>query len=181
MKIALAQIKPITVMSIFYKKRKFVLFHSYFPRGFLFKLCLRLKILPGANSFLSKEIKYPQAMNRNDLDNLNIKSKGDSNIKSFESFLSDNILKDLPIAYLEGYKALIKIQSKLFDAENIFTANAHFASELFKVWSAEQKSKGSKLIISTQLAQFVSGSSGSCLFNKIAKPFSLVAMRTIFK
>jgi len=134
---------------ISYRKRKFVLFHSYFPRGFLFKLCLRLKILPGANSFLSKEIKYPQAMNRNDLDNLNIKSKGDSNIKSFESFLSDNILKDLPIAYLEGYKALIKIQSKLFDAENIFTANAHFASELFKVWSAEQKSKGSKLIISS--------------------------------
>lgn len=134
---------------IFYKKRKFVLFHSYFPRGFLFKLCLRLKILPGANSFLSKEIMYPQAVNRDDLSKFNINSKGDWNIKSFENFLSNNILKDIPVAYLEGYRALFEIQSELFDAENIFTANAHFASELFKVWSAEQKLKGSKLIISS--------------------------------
>ena len=134
---------------ISYKKRKFVLFHSYFPKYFLFKLLLRLKVLPGANSLLSREINYPKAINRNDLSKMKLNSIGDSSAKDFEGFLSHNILQDIPIAYLEGYEALINLQSELFDVENIFTANAHFASELFKVWSAEQRLKGSKLIISS--------------------------------
>ena len=61
---------------------------------------------------------------------------------SFESFVSDNILYDIPICHLEGYDVLHKIQAGLYQAENIFTANAHFGNELFKVWAAEQKENG---------------------------------------
>ncbi|MDG1203239.1 MAG: LIC12162 family protein [SAR86 cluster bacterium] len=131
------------------QNRKIILFQSYFPRIFLFKLSMRLKILPGVNSILGQEINYPNASDRSKIGKIEPYFANDTSKEQFSRFLAENILADLPVSYLEGYKELLTVQSKLFNAENIFTANAHFACELFKVWSAEQKLKGSKLIISS--------------------------------
>ena len=110
---------------------------------------MRLKILPGVNSILEQEINYPNTSDRSKIGKIEPYFVNDTSKEQFSRFLAENILADLPVSYLEGYKELLTVQSKLFNAENIFTANAHFACELFKVWSAEQKLKGSKLIISS--------------------------------
>ena len=132
-----------------FNNRRFVLFHSYFPRSFILKLSFRLGIFPGISSFLNQDITYPNAIDRSALTEINPCISDNVDKQSFENFVADNILKDIPICYLEGYKKLINIQSRLCNADNIFTANAHFASELFKVWSAEQQLKGAQLIISS--------------------------------
>ena len=131
------------------KNRKIVLFQSYFSKITFLKLAIRLKILPGINAILDQQINYPNSIDRLSIEKIETYFLGDSNKEMFEKFLANNLIKDMPISYLEGYQKLLNIQSKIFNAENIFTANAHFASELFKVWSAEQKLKGSKLIISS--------------------------------
>ena len=131
------------------KKRKLVLFHSYFPRRFLLKLYFRLRLFPRSETRFNKAIIYPKPLDRNNLDKVESSLSSDHSRHYFENFVMENILRDLPISYLEGYKTLLKMQSQFCEAENIFTANAHFASELFKVWSAEQQFKGANLIIST--------------------------------
>ena len=51
---------------------------------------------------------------------------------------------------MKGYEQLLESQSvNYLPAKSIFTANAHFGNELFKVWAAEQKEIGAKLMISS--------------------------------
>jgi putative transferase (TIGR04331 family) len=65
----------------------------------------------------------------------------------FEAFLASRILRDIPLVHLEGFRALrarvlaIKIRPRA-----IFTANAHWGNELFKLWGAEQALRGAKYI-----------------------------------
>ena len=131
------------------RKRKFVFYQSYFPRLFLLKLNLSLRLLPRAEAYFEKKINYPNFIKRDHVGTLHHESSSDTKKHDFENFVMENILLDIPVSYLEGYPELLRIQSKFNDAENIFTANAHFGNELFKVWGAEQKYKGSNLIISS--------------------------------
>ena len=131
------------------KKRKLVFYQSYFPRSFLAKLFFRLWLIPRSEGRFNKMISYPGSMKRDGIDKIDFNLPLDRGRNNFENFVMENILLDIPVSYLEGYSVLFKMQSQLNDAENIFTANAHFANELFKVWAAEQKYKGSNLIISS--------------------------------
>ena len=131
------------------KKRKLVFYQSYFPRLFLAKLFLGLWRIPRSESRFEKIISYPDSMKREGIGKIDCNLSLEMSRKNFEKFVLENILLDIPVSYLEGYSVLFKKQSQLNDAENIFTANAHFANELFKVWAAEQKYKGSNLIISS--------------------------------
>ena len=74
----------------------------------------------------------------------------------FENYLFQNIFKDIPIAYLEGYTLIKTTTQKIANAEKIFTANAYIANEIFKIWAAEQSSAGAKLIISSHGQAFYS-------------------------
>jgi putative transferase (TIGR04331 family) len=68
----------------------------------------------------------------------------------FERYLSTHLFKHIPYAYIEGYPNLKEISNKFnMYGRIIFTSNAHFSNDLFKVWCAEQVSnRGSKLFIS---------------------------------
>ena len=69
--------------------------------------------------------------------------------KSHFSSYGHNIISDIPISYIEGYGNILERATYLFpDCKIIFTANAHFYNELFKVWCAERVNSGKKLIIS---------------------------------
>jgi putative transferase (TIGR04331 family) len=76
--------------------------------------------------------------------------------------LDSLIPNNIPKCYLEGYKDLIDDAGKIFpsSAEIIFTTNAYFSNEHFKVWSAVQKLKGAKLWVSVH-----GGHHGTALFN----------------
>jgi putative transferase (TIGR04331 family) len=65
----------------------------------------------------------------------------------FEDFLCKRLVKDIPLAYTDHFALLrdrageISLRPKV-----IFTANAHWYNELFKLWSAEQVMKGAKFV-----------------------------------
>ncbi len=135
-------------------KSKIIFVQTYFPRKVLFQLFFRLGLFPRSWKKLDQTITYPFKSDRKNIDKIKILLSKDSSKSSFESFVSENILYDIPICHLEGYDLLYNIQLDLYQAENIFTANAHFGNELFKVWAAEQKKRGSKLIISSHGGSF---------------------------
>ena len=66
----------------------------------------------------------------------------------------------IPLAYWEGYKYLRKKALQLYpnNIKTIFTANSYHFNESFKVWSAENVTKGAKLVIGQH-----GGIMGSCL------------------
>jgi putative transferase (TIGR04331 family) len=131
------------------KNTNLVLFESYFPRFILLRLSIKLKLVPRAYAKFYKPINYPPPISRENLKKVDLALPNDSTASSFEHFLFKNILFDMPVCHFEGYEQLIKCQSELPTAKTIFTANAHFGNELFKVWAAEQKENGAKLVISS--------------------------------
>lgn len=69
----------------------------------------------------------------------------------FELLISKLIPKQILKSYLEGYAEIKEHQSTKVWPQNpkvIFTSNSHIGYDVFKVWAARQKTKGSKLILS---------------------------------
>jgi len=64
--------------------------------------------------------------------------------------LSSNLFKHIPYNYLEGFEGLHRKADELkFRGDIVFTANAHFSNDFFKVWCAKQiEIKKSKFFIS---------------------------------
>ncbi len=135
-------------------KSEIIFVQTYFPRKVLLQLFFRLGLFPRSWKKFDQIITYPPKSDRKNIEKIKIPFSKESSKSSFESFVSENILYDIPICHLEGYDSLYNIQLDLYKAENIFTANAHFGNELFKVWAAEQKKQGSKLIISSHGGSF---------------------------
>ncbi len=131
------------------KNTNLVLFHSYFPRIVLLQLSIRLGLVPRAYNKFYQPINNPPPISRDNLSKTKFALGTGSTATCFENFLFENILSDMPICHLEGYEQLIKFEGELPTAKTIFTANAHFGNELFKVWAAEQKENGAKLVISS--------------------------------
>jgi putative transferase (TIGR04331 family) len=129
----------------------FVFYKSYFQYKFLLKLFYKVRQIPRIYSEFEKEIDYKGCHSF-----IRPKLDADSDLTHFERFLYGRIFKDMPNAYLEGYENLSSYCMSLPDAKVIFTANAHFHNEKFKVWSAQQISKGSKLIISEHGGSIIS-------------------------
>lgn len=130
-------------------RNRVVFFQSYFPPLALVKLNLHLKQLP---RLYLKEFEWPvsfcdlagssnYSQIRADI-SLDIKPKN-----SFETFLFNRVLNDLPEVYLERFSSLQSKSRKIcMNPDVIFSAVAHWGNELFKLWSAEQVFKGSKFV-----------------------------------
>lgn len=131
-------------------KRNIIVFHeSYFPYISLVKLNIHFGQLP---RLYLREFEWPQHLvdfqssivqksNRV----FNKLHSADSN--SFEKFISNRIIKDIPYVYIEGFQKLqsnaeaISVKPKV-----ILSANSHWYNEVFKIWSAEQIFKGASFI-----------------------------------
>lgn len=68
----------------------------------------------------------------------------------FTNIIQSLIPLCIPSSYLEGFQSLLKIQNKLPWPNNpsvIFTSNAYFTDDVFKVWTALKTNKNSSLLI----------------------------------
>lgn len=145
----LARQADVCLQFISSKKQEILFFHTYFPRKALIYFYLKLKIMPRWHFLLKEPIKYMESKDRT-----NLKFKKLIGKNEFEKYLFQNIFKDIPIAYLEGYSSIKEKTKNIVNAEKIFTANAYIANEIFKTWAAEQTSSGAKLIISSHGGAF---------------------------
>ena len=126
------------------RSQDYVIFHSYFPRTFLLKLYFQLGIFPRWHKPFKMVKTHTFVAQRNNLKDWNINPSND-----FEIFLQELLPYSLPKYYLEGFDSLVETQKSLPDARVIFTSNAYIYNETFKIWSAFQVLKKSKLIISS--------------------------------
>lgn len=117
---------------------------TYFPLGAINRISFNLGFVAGFDTFFDNKLKFkiPHKRRKDCLSNFQVRNK-------FEFFLAKNILNDIPSAYVENFSTLQYVQKDFFNAEVIFTANAHFNNELFKVWVAERTSNGAHLVISS--------------------------------
>ncbi len=116
-------------LALSFKLRQFPLFHAEFD-----------KILKdNVNSLSRCSVFY----DRNHT--LNIDANND-----FEKFVSENIISQLPLIFLEGFKKVLKDTSKIkTDASIIFTSSSHLFHNVFQIWTAVQVCNGKKLITSS--------------------------------
>ena len=84
----------------------------------------------------------------------------------FEEFLSTQICKNIPLAYVENFNIIKSQVLKEYPRfpKVIFTANAYQSIESFKIWSAEMTSKNAKLFIGQH-----GGTFGLSLLNQTEK------------
>jgi putative transferase (TIGR04331 family) len=123
---------------------KVVFLDSVFDPWVQVKLSLKLRQLPRLHSEFNEVIDMPTpcASQRKLAINFEVDS-------AFEEFIRQNILSHIPIAHLEGYTHIKEKTDQNFPNCNvIFTANAHYHNELFKLWCAEKVANNTKLIIS---------------------------------
>jgi putative transferase (TIGR04331 family) len=125
------------------KNEKVVFFNTYFGLGSFLRICLKLKCIPRFHSEFNQYIEMPRASQRDDL-HLSIKAKN-----RFEAFLVNNIVQDIPVSYLEGYNIINNnVKNISINCETIFTANAYWSNDMFKVFCANKSELGTKIIIS---------------------------------
>ncbi len=139
------------IISLINRNSGVFFYKSYFtPLKFL-KLNFSLKQLPQTyhNTF---NFEYTKKVD------INIRNANKIRIhqmNEFETFLLTNILNDIPTAYLEEFKAIrIKTDKLIYLHNTILTANAYWADDVFKIWSAKKKNEGAKLYISQHGGSF---------------------------
>ena len=125
---------------------KFVLYKSYMPLKFMVKIALRQFQLPRIFGEFEVSINYSSkvwsSLRQYDWPNLD---------SDFENFVYQQVLQDIPKAYVENYLTIKKILKRgnfPVNPKIIMTANAHFYNEIFKIWAAEMLNNGSKLVVS---------------------------------
>ena len=119
-----------------------LLYKGYFSIKSLIKLNIKLKQIPRLYLEFEKYIHYGE-LNPSMRPSLH----EDGSSSKFENFLMKSIFNDIPKAYIEGFRCVSLYCKKLPEAEVIFTANAHYGNEVFKIWTAQQVENGSRLII----------------------------------
>ena len=134
--------------ALFSKKNKILFFSSYFNFFNLIKLNLSLRQFP---RFYYNSFKWPIRDFANNFNyNIELRNNLKLNISpnnSFESYLFEYIIQDLPFVYLEGLPLMLqKAKNINLKPSLIFTANAHWNNEIFKIWSSLMIMNGSKLI-----------------------------------
>ena len=94
----------------------------------------------------------------------------------FEEFLSTQIKKNIPQAYIENFNIIKTFALKKFPKfpKIIYTANAYQSQESFKIWAAEMTSKKAKLLIGQH-----GGTFGLSLLNQTEKHQIKIADRFI--
>lgn len=138
-----------TILGRLTSRNKVMFFQSYFPIPALVRLNMNLGQLP---RLYLKEFEWPiplgisGTVNRGNLDRKSISLDMEPR-NPFEAFLIRHVIEAMPYIYLEGFSALraragqISMKPKL-----VLTAAGHWASELFKLWCAEQILGGVKFV-----------------------------------
>ncbi len=137
----------LTIAKIFFKFNSIYFDSFYYPFKNFIDLCLKLKIVPTKNKyfFFNKNLinvnLYKLEKRKKDLSNK-------ANTKdSFYNYLIKNILIDLPMSYYEyynNYKDQITDRSKC--KKTIISMHAILTNDLFKIYAAETKKIGSRII-----------------------------------
>ena len=120
----------------------FVFYKTYLPRHFLLKLFLKISKIPRLYAEFEENINFENKYN--------LKRPYFETKKKiyFENFLYERVFYDMPKIYLENYQNIDRYCKSLPSTKIIFTANAHMYNDIFNIWTAQQVSKGSKLILS---------------------------------
>jgi putative transferase (TIGR04331 family) len=130
------------ILSVIQKNEKFVISTSYFSIKALIRISLRLKQIPRLYSEFDRIIDNIDSSNRKIVLEINCQNK-------FELFVKNNVIRDMPFVYIEGYKKILDDVRYLFPhCKVIFSANSYWYNDFFKVFCAEKVSHGKKLIIS---------------------------------
>ena len=69
---------------------------------------------------------------------------------NFSEIARSMIPRHIPTSYLEGYKKIVSFTKKLgwpCHPKAIFTSNAHFSNDVFKIWAADQVTTATSLVI----------------------------------
>lgn len=122
---------------------KVVAYNSYFDLYSLTRLLAGFKQLPRKYTEFSQKPALPDV-------NLDLRNQelGLNPHTEFERYLDHHYLDLLPVAYLEGYSALRRCADKIsYEANVILSAVSHYNNDLFKIWTAGNVEKGSKLFI----------------------------------
>lgn len=130
-------------LKLFNNSNKFFFYESYFSFFRLFRLNFSLLQIP---RFYSNEFLFsPEVYLDKDLRQIEIKYESEN---MFENFFLKNLLKDIPVNYLEGYSQIKEYIEKLkFKPKVIITANAYWNNDIFKFWLSKKKDI-SKIVIS---------------------------------
>ena len=132
------------LMPFFSRNRSIFFIATYLGNLNLIKLQLRLG-------------QMPQAFEEKHSSNLSCKKlfrsmrlSGFESNSRFEQFLKEVIPLQIPISYLEGYKELSELTTKIRWPKNpkvIWTSTSYFMNEVFKFWAAEKVDNGVPLVI----------------------------------
>jgi len=119
------------------------------------KLEVSLKSFPSYLLSQNKEDDY--CLNDNDRNNINAI---DISSSKFEEFMAGIIPKQIPRAYIEGYKKLldqVEFSQWPSSPKVIMTCGAHIGNDFFKIWAANKISEGAKLVIGQHSSVYGSG------------------------
>ncbi len=132
------------LISLIFGSPKILFITHYFNKLFYIKLSLSLRQIPRYFDYT-----FDAHKNNQKLKDRNIHSEIDMIQENrFETFLSKNILLDLPASYIETYDYIrSSINMLKLYPKAIFTANSYWNNDSFKIWLAEQR-KTSKILIS---------------------------------
>ncbi|MCP5482122.1 MAG: hypothetical protein H7A21_11855 [Spirochaetales bacterium] len=135
------------------KKVRVFLYHAYFAPQVIAKISRALK-QSSLLGFPGFEFEYQGAANSSAREKpLDFDARNE-----FEKFCAKYIFRDFPAIYIEGFEGMREyLKSIPIEAEIIATANAHFASDPFKVWTAEKIKAGAKYFILTHGGGFPIG------------------------
>ncbi|MAV94732.1 MAG: hypothetical protein CMA31_03480 [Euryarchaeota archaeon] len=129
----------------FKRSYKYVLYKSFMPLKFMIKIALRQFQLPRIFGEFDVAVDYSaevwSSVRQCDWPNSD---------NDFENFAYQQVLQDIPKAYIENYlaiKKMLKLGNFPVNPEIIMTASAHYYNEIFKIWAAEMVKNGSKLIL----------------------------------
>ena len=159
------------IMKFLSSKNKKVFIHlNKLPLSRLIKLNISLFQIP---QFYHKEFYFSPKKTNPDKHfrerKIKVKKKND-----FEFFLYNNILRDIPISYLESFRQIKKFTStKKLNPLLIFTDIGHFDNDVFKVWLANQKKNKKKIYT------VYHGGSIPILFNTIEKHEEVISEKNI--
>lgn len=129
---------------------KIVIFDSYFSIASLVKLSVRLRQVPRLHlrDFSWDAQQEPKSFNPG------MRTALSRNIQStllprnaFEDFLFRKLADDIPRVHVEGFSSIrARANDIKLSPRAIFTANAHWSNELFKLWVTEQVIRGAKYV-----------------------------------
>ena len=127
-------------------RAKFFLKNSYINKTDRIKIYIKSK--GSISTITNRPEKLKVKLNTHSRISLSFNIKLDK-ASDFSKLISENIINEIPICYLEGFEQLTSQVNKNYKSwkpELILSANGWYHDEPFKLWAIKQKKNGAKLI-----------------------------------